>query len=63
MPTVTSNNPSGRPTHHGLSGSRNVTASTAPVSPNNSDPANPSQDFFGLIAAAIGCLPNSTPAV
>ena len=26
------------------------------------EPAKPSQDFFGLIVGAIGCLPASTPA-
>ncbi len=26
------------------------------------DPAKPSQDFFGEITGAIGCLPNRTPA-
>src|SRR4029450_5799802 len=25
------------------------------------EPAKPSQDFFGLIVGAIGCLPNNTP--
>ena len=28
----------------------------------STEPAKPSQDFFGLIDGAIGCLPNSTPA-
>ncbi len=26
------------------------------------EPAKPSQDFFGLIDGAIGCLPRNTPA-
>ncbi len=26
------------------------------------EPAKPSQDFFGLMDGAMGCLPNSTPA-
>ena len=32
------------------------------VMPNTSEPPSPSHDFFGLIAGAIRCLPNSTPA-
>ena len=28
----------------------------------STEPPRPSQDFFGLIEGAIGCLPNSTPA-
>ena len=31
--------------------------------PNSIEPAKPSQDFFGLIFGAIGCLPNSTPPI
>ena len=27
----------------------------------STEPAKPSQDFFGLTVGAIGCLPNSTP--
>jgi len=57
---MTSMRPSGTPTHAGLS-SRNVTASTAAVVPHTSEPVKPSQDFFGLIAGTMVCLPNSTP--
>ena len=28
----------------------------------NVDPANPSQDFLGLMTGAIRCFPNRTPA-
>jgi len=59
---MTSSRPSGNPTHQALP-RRKVTESTAAVIPNTSEPPRPSQDFFGLIAGASGCLPNSTPAV
>jgi len=42
--------------------SRNVTDKTAAVTPNSSEPPSPSHDFFGLMAGAIRCLPNNTPA-
>jgi hypothetical protein len=32
------------------------------VMPVITDPAKPSQDFFGLIVGAIGCRPRNTPA-
>src|SRR5690606_37505730 len=52
--------PNSKPCHHWPPSSRS-TESTPASMPNTSDPAKPSQDFFGLIRGAIGCLPNSTP--
>ncbi len=56
----TSTRPSSAPIHDGLPASK-VAVRVAAVIPKTSEPANPSQDFFGLIAGTIGCLPNSTP--
>jgi hypothetical protein len=58
---ITSISPSGTPTQAGLS-SKNVTVNTDAVMPKSSEPPSPSHDFFGLIAGAIRCLPNNTPA-
>ena len=58
---MTSIRPMGTPTHHGLCMMK-ATASTAAVVPQITEPARPSQDFFGLIAGTIRCLPNNTPA-
>jgi hypothetical protein len=58
---ITSISPSGTPTQAGLP-SRNSTDNTAAAMPNTSEPPSPSHDFFGLIAGAIRCLPNNTPA-
>jgi len=59
---MTSMMPSGTPTHSGRP-ARKCTDSTETAMLNSSDPLKPSQDFLGLIAGTIGCLPNSTPAV
>ena len=39
-----------------------TTRATPAPTQDSSDPAKPSQDFFGEITGAIGCRPNSTPA-
>ena len=50
------------PCHHwpsSISQTRSAPPSPAPTT----DPAKPSQDFLGEMVGAIGCLPNSTPAM
>ena len=54
--------PTIRPCHHWPS-SISQTVSAPPIIAPITDPAKPSQDFFGEIVGAIGCLPNSTPAM
>ena len=49
------------PTQNGAC-SPKTAISTPAAMPKTTEPAKPSQDFFGLIFGAIGCLPNSTPA-
>ena len=49
------------PTQNGRP-STNTVISTPATVPNSTEPANPSQDFLGLIFGAIGCRPNSTPS-
>ena len=63
-PTVavhTSAAPNSAPCHHWPS-SISVTVRMPATMPATIDPAKPSQDFFGLMTLAIGCLPNHTPA-
>ena len=60
MAVATIVRPSSRPIQTGLWASR-VAVRAGAVIPNSSEPANPSQDLFGLIAGTIGCLPKSTP--
>src|SRR5699024_4653718 len=60
--TSTSTAPIRAPAHQGRSSARVPTAVT-PAVPRSREPANPSQLFFGLIRGAIGCFPNSTPAM
>jgi hypothetical protein len=60
--TATRATPSTTPTHHGACSPKTVMQTAATV-PSTTEPAKPSHDFFGLIRGAIGCLPNSTPAM
>ena len=48
--------------YHQRSSSSSATDRQAPAEPATIDPTKPSQDFFGLIFGAIGCLPSSAPA-
>ena len=52
--------PRTRPTHQRPSSSP-VTVAHPTTMQETTDPAKPSQDFFGEITGAIGCFPNSTP--
>ena len=54
--------PSATPTHQSPS-SIQTTRLTPTATQNARDPAKPSQDFLGEITGAIGCRPNSTPAM
>ena len=36
--------------------------SEPPTMQSSTEPAKPSQDFFGLMVGAMGCLPKRTPA-
>src|SRR5690606_16481217 len=58
---VTPATPSARPAHHGPS-SATMTTATPAATLAIIEPAKPSQDFFGEMLGAIGCLPNRTPA-
>src|SRR5215211_3234267 len=58
VPTATRLTPRMMPTQNGTFRARTAIQMPAAV-PKISDPATPSQDFFGLIVGAIGCLPNS----
>ena len=53
--------PNTSPPHHGPSRA-SASSGVATIMQAVTEPAKPSQDFFGLIDGAIGCLPNSTPA-
>ena len=53
--------PKTRPPHHGPSSARTMNGVATSMHA-TTDPAKPSQDFFGLIDGAIACLPNITPA-
>src|ERR1700677_588170 len=58
----TSTRPHSAPTHGDLP-AKKVADRIAAVIPQANEPANPSQDLFGLIVGTIGCLPKSTPTV
>ena len=60
VPTATRQTPRTSPTQNGTCKPK-IAINTPAVIPKTIDPAKPSQDFFGLIFGAIGCLPNSTP--
>ena len=61
VPTATRLTPRMMPTQNGTSRTKMAMQIPAAVA-NTNDPPRPSQDFFGLIFGAIGCLPKSTPA-
>ncbi len=48
------------PNHHG-SWIMKIESSTPPTIATMTDPAKPSQVFFGLIRGAIGCFPKVSP--
>src|SRR6476646_3519864 len=53
--------PTSKPCHHWPPSSSH-TVNAPPIIAATTEPEKPSQDFFGEIDGAIGCLPNSTPA-
>ena len=60
VPVKTRTAPKMRPNHHG-SWSMKIAVSTPATRAATTEPAKPSQVFFGLILGAIGCFPKERP--